>query len=68
MPERLKGTVKRWVTEKGYGFIKVEGRNDHFVHMSAIMGTEKHLREGDVVEFTPETGDRGLRAVDVEVI
>lgn len=32
----MKGTVKWFNAEKGYGFIQVEGGDDVFVHFSAL--------------------------------
>ena len=46
------GTVKWFNSEKGFGFIEVEGGNDVFVHFSAILGEGyKSLDEGQQVEF-----------------
>lgn len=46
------GTVKWFNSEKGFGFIEVEGGDDVFVHFSAIEGEGfKTLDEGQSVEF-----------------
>jgi len=40
-----------------------------FVHFSAINGQGfRNLNEGDVVEYDTEQGQKGLQAVNVEVI
>ncbi|NLY80115.1 MAG: cold-shock protein [Lysinibacillus sp.] len=60
------GTVKWFNSEKGFGFIEVEGGNDVFVHFSAIQGEGfKTLEEGQKVEFTIEEGNRGPQASNV---
>lgn len=61
----MKGTVKFFDPEKGFGFISPEEGNDVFVHISALPeGTE--LQEGDEVSFDVEQGDRGPKAVNVQ--
>jgi CspA family cold shock protein len=67
MSERITGTVKFFNTEKGFGFIAPEdGEKDVFVHYSAINSNGfKNLVEGDRVEFSVETSDKGPRAADV---
>lgn len=32
------GTLRKWVEEKGYGFIYIDGRGDLFVHASSLSG------------------------------
>jgi CspA family cold shock protein len=66
MSERIVGTVKWFNNGKGYGFIAREGGEDVFVHFSAIQGDGyRSLEEGQKVEFTVETGPKGLQAADV---
>ena len=60
------GTVKWFNAEKGFGFIKVEGGTDVFVHFSAIQGDGfKTLEEGQKVEFSVENGQRGPQAANI---
>ncbi|WP_248924863.1 cold shock domain-containing protein [Paenibacillus hamazuiensis] len=62
----MKGTVKWFNAEKGYGFIQVEGGDDVFVHFSAIQGEGfKTLEEGQQVEFDITQGNRGPQAANV---
>jgi len=49
--ERQKGTCLRWVSEKGFGFLRQEGSDiDIFCHSSAITDGVR-LEEGAAVEF-----------------
>ncbi|CAM4340602.1 cold shock domain-containing protein [Paenibacillus sonchi] len=62
----MKGTVKWFNAEKGYGFLQVEGGEDVFVHFSAIQGEGfKTLDEGQAVEFDITDGNRGPQAANV---
>ncbi|MFB5673340.1 cold shock domain-containing protein [Paenibacillus terreus] len=62
----MKGTVKWFNAEKGYGFISTEGGEDVFVHFSAIQGEGfKTLDEGQEVEFEITEGNRGPQAANV---
>ena len=62
----MKGTVKWFNAEKGYGFISVDGGDDVFVHFSAIQGEGfKTLEEGQKVEFEIVEGQRGPQAENV---
>lgn len=65
----MKGTVKWFSAEKGYGFIEKEDGGDVFVHFSAIQSDGfKTLNEGQQVEFDVVSGARGDQAANVRVI
>lgn len=65
----MKGTVKWFSAEKGYGFIEKEDGGDVFVHFSAIQSDGfKTLNEGQQVEFDVVSGARGDQATNVRVI
>jgi CspA family cold shock protein len=62
----MKGTVKWFNSEKGFGFIAREDGEDVFVHFSAIQTSGyKTLEEGQEVEFEITQGDRGPQAANV---
>ena len=62
----MKGTVKWFDSDKGYGFISSEDGKDIFVHFSAIQSEGyKSLQEGDQVVFDVKDGDRGPQAANV---
>ena len=69
MAERVRGTVKWFNGEKGYGFITPEDGPDVFVHYSEIQGSGfRSLNEGDTVEFEITEGRKGKQASGVTVV
>jgi len=65
----LKGTIKRVIRERGFGFISAEDESEVFFHRSALQDVDfDTLEEGNSVEFDVETGDRGPRAVNLKVV
>ncbi len=69
MADRYRGTVKWFNAVKGYGFIGREDGDDVFVHFSAIqMEGYRKLEEGQQVEFSIESGPKGLQAANVVVL
>ena len=62
----MNGIVKWFNSEKGFGFISVEGGDDVFVHFSAIQGEGyKSLEEGQSVQFDVVEGAKGPQASNV---
>ena len=69
MGQRVRGTVKWFNSEKGYGFITPESGSDLFVHYSEIQSSGfRSLNEGDVVEFEITEGKKGKQASSVTVV
>ena len=65
----MRGTVKFFNAEKGYGFIARDGGKDVFVHFSNIQGEGyKTLVEGQTVEFDVGQGRKGEEAQNVVVV
>ena len=62
----VRGKVKWFNNDKGYGFIEYENLEDIFVHYSAIVKEGyKTLKEGELVDFNLIETVKGLQAVDV---
>ena len=66
----MKGTVKWFNDQKGFGFITPEdGSKDLFVHHSSIQAEGfKTLAENQAVEFDVEESDKGPRAANVKAV
>ena len=62
----VRGRVKWFNNEKGYGFIEFTEKDDIFVHYSAInQEGYKSLQEGQIVEFTLLETSKGYQALNV---
>ncbi|MGL5054663.1 MAG: cold-shock protein [Fusobacteriaceae bacterium] len=65
----MKGIVKWFNEEKGFGFITAEDGKDVFAHFSAIQKDGfKKLTEGESVTFEVTQGPKGPQATDIKSI
>lgn len=64
------GTVIRFDTKRGYGFLTPdEGGEDVFVHQNNIsMEGFRFLRVGERVSYELEVGEKGMKAVSVALL
>ena len=63
----MKGKVKMFNAERGFGFITGDDGKDVYAHTSAIEGGAA-LSVGDAVEYDVETSERGPRAKNVKKV
>lgn len=62
----MKGTVKFFNEQKGFGFITETTENkDYFVHVSGLLN---RIVKDNVVEFELEDSPKGKKAVNVKLI
>ncbi|MBI1813267.1 cold shock domain-containing protein [Candidatus Peregrinibacteria bacterium] len=61
------GTIKT-KTDKGYGFISVQGSDDVFFHHTACNGQFENLQVGQTVRFDVEKGEKGPKASNVVAV
>jgi CspA family cold shock protein len=55
-----KGTIKRLVADRGFGFIQTEDGKDVFFHQSQLQGVDySSLKEAQQVEFEIDKGRDG---------
>ncbi len=71
-PKRLRGIVKHWLTEKGYGFIYCEEKEtDHFCHNTCIDAVEpngfRSLASGMEVEYELIYNDQRKKMMAINV-
>jgi CspA family cold shock protein len=61
----VKGKVKWFSGQKGYGFIEQEEGKDVFVHVNGLAPGVAALTEGQSVEFEVTEGQKGPQATNV---
>lgn len=62
----MEGTIKT-LTERGFGFIEIEGKEDLFFHANDLVETTKFddLKVGDKVSFDVASSNKGPKAANV---
>lgn len=65
----MNGTIKKLISDKGFGFISVPGQDkDLFFHSKSLVGVQfSDLNEGDEVSFETEQSPKGPNAINVKV-
>ena len=69
----MKGTIKKLIKDRGFGFIRAEDGREIFFHRTAVQDANfESLTEGQAVEFDVEKNPKdsrtkGPRAVNVNV-
>ena len=64
----LNGTIKRLVSEKGFGFILADDGNEYLFHNSACNQIRfDDLQEGQAVTFDRGQGPKGPRGENVRL-
>ena len=65
----LKGKLKRWNDDKGFGFIKTnDGNQDVFIHISALKNMSRRPIEGDFIFYQLQTESNGKKkAVNAKI-
>ena len=68
MAATTNGTIKRLVSDKGFGFIAASDGSEYFFHQSACTGMRfDDLREGQAVTFEKGQVPKGPRAENVKL-
>lgn len=62
----MRGRIKRFIEDKGYGFITGEDGQDYFFHISQVKDMVE-IKNWMIVEFDVADGKRGKNAVNIRV-
>jgi CspA family cold shock protein len=63
-----KGTIRRLMRDRGYGFIMTEDGKDIFFHRTALRDLRfDSLKEGQSLEFEVEKRPKSPRAVNIRL-
>jgi cold shock protein len=68
MSNKLSGFVKKWIDDRGFGFIKGDDGEDYFLHIRVCQASGiEQPKQGDRLAFLPKEGPQGKRAGHVEI-
>jgi CspA family cold shock protein len=62
------GTIKKLVSDRGFGFITAEDGKDFFFHRSGTEVDFDSLQGGERVQFEVESSPKGPRAKSVRTV
>lgn len=63
-----KGTIKRLVRDKGFGFVQADNGTEYFFHQaSCVDGNFDSMSEGQTLSFEMGQGPKGPRAENVRL-
>lgn len=68
--ERFYGTIQKYISDKGFGFIKPEvaGQKDIFFHITEVVFDKTSIEEGMQVGYFTKEGKKGLVAYEVDIV
>ena len=64
----VEGVVRKWIYEKGFGFINTEKQRKDVFCLSFDVKGAYDLDPGDRVQFEVEKTNKGLKAVNVKIL
>ena len=62
------GTIKKLVSDRGFGFIAADDGKEYFFHRSSTEGNFDRLQGGEKVNFEIEASPKGPRAKSVRIV
>jgi cold shock CspA family protein len=65
----IKGVLKTWKEDRGFGFISPdEGGKDIFIHISALKGASRRPVTGDIIYYQSARDNRGkFKAINAHI-
>lgn len=66
--DEREGEIYWFNHSKGYGFIRASDQKDIFFHISSVKASKSKVRKGKNVSFDVRETDRGLKAVNIELV